>query len=164
MKGIHSSVSIVAICIGLGGCAQAIQLIPLAAQGARMANADKNVTKSDAGVAKLTLAAPTTPETFVANARAAVLRLGYQMQSIQGAGNTQIVTAMKQKMDTGFSLPWARRDITYNIATIRLEQDAKTIYVSMSNTSNTGEGEAGAAEKVANEFRDQLQQIYAANK
>jgi uncharacterized protein YceK len=164
MKGIRSSVLVVATCIGLGGCAEVVQLIPLAVRGAQETNAERNVTKSDAGVAKLILATPTTPEIFVANVRAAVLRLGYQIKSIQGAGNTQIVMAMKQKMDTGFQLPWMRRDTTYNIATIRLEQDAKTINVSLSNASNTGEGEPGAAEKVADEFKDALQKLYTVNK
>lgn len=166
MKGIRSSVLIVAACIGLFGCGSAAQLAgympsiigSTAGMAVRQNQSDNMTPKMDAESLDVHLAVPTTDDAFIKNAKEVVNNLGYQLARV----DTRLVVAMKTESKTGFmGFGWSYQSTN---VTIRLEPDGQLIKISATMTGTGGKADSGTANKLASEFQKSLQQRYAAGK
>lgn len=118
---------------------------------------------SDADISKVVLAAPTTAEVFVANAKLAIQKLGYNITGINAFNDTPLILASKSEWK---GIPGFGGHQNSSSVTISLGNDNRTINVSVT-TRTIGRVRRGKAAETASEiaaqFSGQIQESYAAN-
>lgn len=127
-------------------------------RGVASQSAGRMTPSTDADMATVQLATPTTNEIFIETAKTVAVNLGYQLSTVQ----MRIVAATRQDMETGF-VPFrglnTMKSMRVAVVTIQLGPDDSTIQISV-HTSGNGTS-AAVAKEVADVFKKGLLDLYA---